>query len=98
MLNKVALNTVRPTPEPEDYSEYIKAAAGTYRCLPEKENGDVLVLSEDGTLTYNEKEYKPEFHYNDDMGLTTRYVEGLGSVSFYPAYNNSLAYPENRYL
>ena len=98
VLNKVALNTVRPTPEPEDYSEYIKAAAGTYRCLPEKENGDVLVLSEDGTLTYNEKEYKPEFHYNDDTGLTTRYVEGLGSVSFYPAYNNSLAYVGGTYF
>lgn len=81
VLNKVALNTVRPTPEPEDYSEYIKAAAGTYRCLPEKENGDVLVLSEDGTLTYNEKEYTifymrtasgknefPEFELEDVTG------------------------------
>lgn len=83
VLNKVALNTVRPTPEPEDYSEYIKAAAGTYRCLPEKENGDVLVLSEDGTLTYNGKGYTPEFMYDEDTGmLLTHYINGIGQISF----------------
>ena len=86
VLNKVALNTVRPTPEPDpepDYSEYIKAAAGTYRSLPEKEDGDVLVLSEDGTLTYNGKGYTPEFMYDEDTGmLLTRYINGIGQISF----------------
>lgn len=86
VLNKVTLNTVRPTPDPDpepDYSEYIKAAAGTYRCLPEKEDGDVLVLSEDGTLTYNGKEYTPEFRYSEDTGmLLTRYIDDIGQISF----------------
>ena len=83
VLNKVTLNTVRPTPEPEpDYSEYIKAAAGTYRSLPEKD-GDVLVLREDGTLTYNGKEYTPEFRYSEDTGmLLTRYIDDIGQISF----------------
>lgn len=86
VLNKVTLNTVRPTPEPDpepDYSEYIKAAAGTYRSLPEKEDGDVLVLSEDGTLTYNGKGYTPEFMYDEDTGmLLTHYINGIGQISF----------------
>ena len=87
VLNKVALNTVRPTPEPEDYSEYIKAAAGTYRCLPEKENGDVLVLSEDGTLTYNKKDYEPKFNYSEKTKELWVYIAGIGEISFNSAHS-----------
>lgn len=86
VLNKVALNTVRPTPEP-DYSEYIKAAAGTYRCLPEKENGDVLVLSEDGTLTYNKKDYEPKFNYSEKTKELWVYIAGIGEISFNSAHS-----------
>lgn len=87
VLNKVVLNTVRPTPEPEDYSEYIKAAAGTYRCLPEKEDGDVLVLNEDGTLTYNKKDYEPEFNYSEKTKELWVYIAGIGEISFNSAHS-----------
>lgn len=86
VLNKVVLNTVRPTPEP-DYSEYIKAAAGTYRSLPEKEDGDVLVLSEDGTLTYNKKEYEPKFNYSEKTKELWVYIAGIGEISFNSAHS-----------